>query len=194
MSGLKTRHSIHSIYTMFDPTKTWLGFGNKSGGIVMTAGLESVTGQLWNLDSMQSVGFDYTNARLGLGLGGTVASLVIVAAFNCPNANNLRQIDTSDWGIGVAIGGKWPTLISSLRRYRVLKRVLRLLESSAAVRIGANDIDELRNLGSVLYSTYDVASTASEPKMITLDVPMAGYSVELSAAYSFGTKRINIYP
>ncbi|MEZ0540556.1 hypothetical protein [Fibrella arboris] len=178
---------------VYNPATTWVGIGNKSGGIVMVAGIESVTGRLWNSDTGQGVNFDYTSARLGLGLGGTVASAVIVAAFNCPTPADISTINTSDWGVGLAMGGNLARLLRNVPRYGAMFRLARIL-SGTLTRAARVNLEDLRSLGSVLYTNLDIHTSGEEPKMITIDVPYISASVELSASYSLSTGGINVYP
>ncbi|MEZ0485643.1 hypothetical protein [Fibrella aquatica] len=177
----------------YSPNTTWIGVGNKSGGIVMVAGIESVTGKLWRLDGSQSVSFSYTNARLGLGLGGTVGSAVLVAAFGCPDPATISRINTNDWSVAFSTGSNLAGILRGLPRYGQMLRLARILNSglNRAVRV---DVENLRSLGSVLYTHVDMATANNEPKLITVDLPYLSASVEISASYSLGTGQISVYP
>lgn len=171
----------------FNPAHTWIGVGNKSGGILFIVGMEGTSGRLWNMDNTQYlVDFSIINARIGPGLGGSVAQLVLVAAFNCPSGRELTQADVNDWSVNVALGSRWSSVVRGLRRVPMFMRVVRLLNSSLGRQLGVNQLDEVRNLASYLYSNLDLHKAGSLPKIMSIDVPLAGYGVELSASYSFG--------
>ena len=173
----------------FNPNTTWIGVGNKSGGILFVIGMEGTSGRLWNVGNTRFlVDFSITNARIGAGLGGSVAQLVLVAAFNCPSGRELMQVGVNDWSVNVALGNRWSSVVKGLRRSAICMQAVRILNSSLGKALGANDLDNVRNLASYIFTNFEMHNADSSPKIISIDVPLVGYGVELSASYSFGGK------
>ena len=168
---------------------TWIGIGNKSGGILFVVGMEGTSGRIWNLGNPQMLtDFSITNARFGLGLGGTAAQMVLVVAFNCAHGGDLMKVDVNDWSVNVSLGSKWSAVVSGFKQMPTLMKAARALNTCLKGAVSAEQLDGVRNLASYLYSNLDIASAGSSPKLICLDIPAVGYSVELSAGISTGGK------
>ena len=160
----------------FNPATTWIGIGNKSGGILFVVGMEGTTGRIYNLGNPQYlIDFSIVNARFGLGLGGTVAQAVLVVAFNCAHGGDLKRVDVNDWGVNVSLGGRWAQVARNMSRIPTMMRVIRALNSGVGKALGVNNLDEVRNLASYLYTNLEVRSAGNDPKIIAIDIPAIGY-------------------
>lgn len=169
--------------------RTWLGIGEKTGGVLFVVGMEGTEGVVFNLaNASNRAGFGLLNARVGLGLGGS-AGLVAMCVFNCTNINQLHGTSADDWGVSISLGAKWDKLAKALKNYKFFGTVAKL---GSKVRItDPKDLESIRNSLHYIYNEYDMASMGNVPKVISFDTP-AGVGLELSATYSFGGK-IEIY-
>ena len=164
---------------------TWLGIGEKTGGMLFVVGMEGTEGLVFNIDdTSKRAGFGLLNARLGLGLGGG-AGLIAMCVFNCPNIYSLNGKSNDDWGVNISLGAKWDKVAKALKNYKFFASVVKI---GSKLKISdPKDLDNIRNALHYLYNEYDIASAGGDPKVICFDTP-AGVGLELSATYSFGGK------
>ncbi len=167
---------------------TWLGIGEKTGGIVAVVGIEDTEGMIFNLANPSNrAWFSLVNARIGLGLGGGTG-LVALCVLNCPNIRTIHGTSCDDWGVNISLGGKWDDVIKTLKNLKFFATVAKI---GKHLRITSpKDIENIRNALHYLYNVYD-ATQGSEPKVICFDTPL-GLGLEVSAFYAFGG-RIDIY-
>jgi hypothetical protein len=85
--------------------ETWFGYGIKTGGTLIIAGAEGVSGQLFNLGDHTSSRFAMMSARIGLGLGAGTG-LCAVFVFNAISLWSLHNKTNEDWGVNFSVGGK----------------------------------------------------------------------------------------
>lgn len=170
-------------------SKTWLGIGEKTGGVLFVVGMEGTEGMVFNLANPSSrAGFGLLNARIGIGLGGG-AGLVAMCVFNCPNVYQLDGKANDDWGINISLGAKWDKVAKALKNYKFYSTVVKI---GSKIRItDPKDLDSIRNSLHYIYNEYDIATMDGVPKVICFDTP-AGIGLEVSATYAFGGK-IEIY-
>lgn len=151
-----------------DFNKTWWGFGYKYGGFLVAAGMETTEGFIYNSKSLSwCEKFTLTNVRLGLGLGGGIGA-VAVLAFNAPSLAALDGMEITDWGVNISLGGKISAMFNAMTKSHLL----------------ASDLEDIRNGLHQLYTVYDFASRGSAPKIISFD--LGGLGAELSANYVLG--------
>ncbi len=169
--------------------RTWLGIGEKTGGVLFVVGMEGTEGVVFNLaNASNRAGFGLLNARLGVGLGAS-AGLVAMCVFNCSNINQLHGTSADDWGISISLGAKWDKVAKALKNYKFFTTVAKI---GSKVRItDPKDLESIRNSLHYIYNEYDMATMGNVPKVISFDTP-AGVGLEVSATYSFGGK-IEIY-
>jgi hypothetical protein len=176
----------------FDPSKTWLGVGVKGGGMLFVVGLEEMEGNIWHMASPVRNWFSVMSVRLGLGLGGSIG-LVAICIFNCENAKTrLDKTSLNDWGINVAITGKWSAVAKALKNAGFWGRIAKLglkRGTRLAVADTLENVELLRNDLHLIYNGLDIATSNGEPKVIVIDSP-AGVGLELSVNYSLGTIEI----
>jgi len=170
-------------------SKTWLGVGEKTGGMLFVVGMEGTEGAVFNLDNpARRAGFGLLNARLGVGLGGG-AGLVAMCVFNCPNIYQLTGESNDDWGVNISLGAKWDKVAKALKNYKFFLTVAKI---GSKLRItDPKDLESIRNSLHYIYNEYDIGTMGNTPKVINFDTP-AGVGLEVSATYSFGGK-IEIY-
>lgn len=166
-------------------SKTWLGIGEKTGGMLFVVGMEGTEGGVFNLaNPSNKAWFSLLNARLGVGLGGG-AGLVAMCVFNCPNIYQLNGTSNDDWGINISLGAKWDKVAKALKNYKFFSTVAKI---GSKIRIhNPKDLDSIRNSLHYIYNEYDIATMGGAPKVINFDTP-AGAGLEVSATYSFGGK------
>lgn len=171
----------------FDVNQTWLGIGEKTGGMLFVVGFEGTEGQVWSMSNTNiSYGFSCLAPKLGLGLGGGIG-LVALCIFNCNNPRTqLHNTNLNDWGVNVAIGGKWSTIAKALKGARFYAKIA----SIGAKARHLKHVDDIRNDLHYLYNALDIASAGPEPKVVSLDLPVAA-GLELSASYSLGKIEIS---
>jgi hypothetical protein len=165
--------------------RTWLGIGEKTGGMLFVVGMEGTEGKVFNLaNTSRRANFSLLNARLGLGLGGG-AGLVAMCVFNCPNISSLNGKANDDWGVNISLGAKWDKVAKALKNYKFFKTVIKI---GTKLKINdPKDLDSIRNSLHYLYNEYDMATMEGTPKVINFDTPL-GAGLEVSATYSFGGK------
>jgi hypothetical protein len=172
----------------FDPRKTWMGIGLKTGGTLFVVGMENTEGRMFNIDNPTArYDFSILSARLGLGLGAG-SGLCAVCVFNCDNPMvRLHNTETTDWGVNISLGGQWSKAAKFLKNSRFFVRVSRV--GARLTRLVPAAVEEFRNDLHYLYTTFDIGS-ASGPKMVTIDTP-AGIGLEVSVNYTIG--KLEIY-
>ena len=165
----------------------WIGVGVKGGGTVVVAGMEYLTGKVFNLGDL-SVGnnFQMLSVRLGVGLGGGVGAVVCLV-FNCLNIMNLDETDQDDWGVNIALGPKWDGVVKVLKNYKFFGTLAKFGKHVA--RLHPSDLESVRNSMAYLYTAYDIANSAG-PKLVTIDIPGAGVGAELSVNKTLGKLEI----
>jgi hypothetical protein len=166
-------------------SKTWLGIGEKTGGVLFVVGMEGTEGGVFNLaNPSRRAGFSLLNVRLGLGLGGGIG-LVAMCVFNCSNIWQLNGQSNDDWGVNVSLGGKWDDVAKALKNYKFFTTVAKI---GSKLRLNnPKDIETIRNCLHYIYNEYDIATMGNTPKVISFDTPI-GAGLEVSATYSFGGK------
>ena len=168
----------------FDPDRTWLGIGEKTGGTLFVVGMEGTEGMVFNLGNMSArAGFSLMNVRLGVGLGGGIG-LVALCVFNCDNIWRINNTSADDWGVNLSLGGQWSKIAKGLKNYKFFTTVARV--GAKLRRFVPEDAENLRNSLHYLYNTFDVGAS-SEPKAVMIDTPI-GVGLEASINYSFGGK------
>jgi hypothetical protein len=170
-------------------SRTWLGIGEKTGGVLFVVGMEGTEGAVFNLQNPSvRAGFGLLNARLGLGLGGG-AGLVAMCVFNCTNIYQLNGTSNDDWGVSISLGAKWDKVAKALKNYKFFSTVIKI---GSKLKIhDPKDLESIRNSLHYIYNEYDIATMGDTPKVINFDTPL-GVGLEVSATYSFGGK-IEIY-
>ncbi len=67
-----------------DKYNSWFGYGVKTGATLFVAGVEGMSGHLFNVADFSASKYRMLSARVGLGLGGGTG-LCAVFVFNTPN-------------------------------------------------------------------------------------------------------------
>ncbi len=172
----------------FDLNKTWFGIGEKSGGMLIAAGMEYTTGMVVRGTNLENpIGFSIASARLGLGLGfsgGFVATLI----FNCDNIQRMQNTEVTDWGVSISLGGRWAEIARALRRSETFVELARL---GWRLRGVASRGEQVRNFLHHAYNAYDIGSMNDVPKVVCMDIPMAGAGAEIAVNYSTGRISFN---
>jgi hypothetical protein len=162
---------------------TWIGAGIKGGGTFGFVGMETLEGEVANVGyPTHSHSVNVSSLRLGVGLGGG-AGYVAIIIFNCGNLMNLNETRTTDWSVNIALGEKWDGVAKGLKNRKFFTTIAKV--GTKLLRAAPEDIDNIRNSISYLYSAYDVLGT-SGPKIVTIDIPLAGVGAEISAHYLDG--------
>lgn len=171
----------------FDINQTWLGIGEKTGGMLFVVGFEGTEGKIWNMgNTTASYWFSVIAPKFGLGLGGGIG-LVALCVFNCDNPMvRLNNTKLEDWGVNIALGGKWAALAKALKQARFYAKIAKIGAKARHLK----HAEDLRNDLHYIYNALDIANAGPEPKVVSIDTP-AGAGVELSASYSIGTIEIS---
>lgn len=171
----------------FDVNTTWLGIGEKTGGMLFVVGFEGMEGKVWHMGtSSLSYSMSVTAPKVGVGLGGG-AGLVAVCIFNCDNPLvRLNNTNLNDWGVNISLGGKWKAVAKALMKAGFYARLAKIGARAGKLK----NVDDLRNDLHYIYNTLDIAASDSSPKVVVFDMPV-GYGLELSASYNFG--KLEIY-
>lgn len=170
----------------FDVNTTWLGIGEKTGGMLFVVGMEGTEGKMFNLGNINArCGFSLLNARLGLGLGGGTG-LVALCVFNCDSPiTRINNTPADDWGVNISIGGQWAKIAKALKNYHFFTTVARV--GAKLHGLVPKHSEDIRNAMHYLYNAYDVGSAGAAPKVIAIDTPI-GVGLEVSAVYALGGK------
>lgn len=172
----------------YNNNTSWIGVGEKTGGMLAVAGVEDTEGILMNCgNTTNRTGFGIMSVRIGLGLGASTG-LVVMAVFNCNNIWRINNTQNNDWGVNLSLGENWAKVAKGLKNMGFFSRVARVGANMA--HMGGDSIDEFRNVMHYLYNEMDIATMNSDPKVIVIDTPI-GVGLEASVNYSFGT--ISIY-
>ena len=165
-----------------DYGKTWLGVGEKTGGMLGVVGVEHTTGAICRASNPENPSsFNLTSIRAGLGLGFS-GGLVGVLIFNCQSLSTLNGSNVDDWGVSVALGGQWSRILATLRRSEHFIELARL---GWRIRNIASHSESLRNFAHYAYTLYDIEGSGTSPKIIFFDIPIGG-GVEVSICFTNG--------
>lgn len=168
---------------------SWFGYGIKTGATLVVAGVEGMTGHLWNLGDLTCAGYNMMSVRVGLGLGGGTG-LCAVFVYNTPNLWTLNNTKTTDWGVNMAAGGKWLEFVKLLKKGEYAKKLADIASiTSKAKKMTPDQAENVRNISSYLYTNYDLL-TGSGSRLVAIDIPNAGVGLELSAHYLEGRMEI----
>lgn len=167
----------------FDLNKSWFGVGEKTGAILVAAGVEHTTGLVVRgTNTENAIGYSLTAVRAGLGLGFS-GGLVGLMIFNCDSLQRLQNTEVSDWGVNIAVGGRWSDLVRALRRNEQLIQMARMVWT---IRRFGGHAESIRNILHYAYSTYDFVQTNNTPKVIAFDIPLVSAGAEVSISFSSG--------
>ncbi len=173
---------------------TWIGTGIKYGGMLTGFGYETTNGWMINLATHDIVLFDQQSMKIGLGLGGGVGK-VFVLALNCRNPLHLVQDSFEAQGnvdIAVSLGSRWGEFArGTFRHLRPLMNLGR--ESFRTLAIGAANAGHVRDVGHQVFNAYSVISSGTSPQLICMDIPLAGAAIELSISSSIQKFRMLDY-
>ncbi|MBC7795709.1 MAG: hypothetical protein H7Z37_02420, partial [Pyrinomonadaceae bacterium] len=62
----------------FEVNQTWLGIGEKTGGMLFVVGFEGTEGKIWSMgNTTTSYWFSVMAPKLGLGLGGGIGLVAL---------------------------------------------------------------------------------------------------------------------
>ena len=166
-----------------DNFASWIGTGVKGGGMLGVAGFETMEGVVTNLGYRQhSHSVNVSGARMGFGLGASVGAVALLI-FNCRNLNNMDGTQDADWGINLALGGKWDGVVKGLKQFKFFATMAKLAASPGGKlfkKATPQEIDDLRNAMAYLFTAYDMKSMEGKPKLIAIDIPFAGVGAEVS--------------
>jgi hypothetical protein len=166
--------------------ETWLGIGIKSGGQLLFGGVESISGQFFNLGiASLTPRFTMTSSRWGLGLGGGI-QLSCICVFKLKGIYWLDGREFEDWGVNIDLGGKWKHAAKILEG----KKFFTQIKIASAVGHIITNLDEIRDGMHYLYNLYDFDHNGDHPTL-SFDVPLAGLGLELSAFKTSGTMWID---
>jgi hypothetical protein len=180
-----------------NPRLTWVGVGTKIGGTLIAAGMESITGVVWNMANPNAnTAVSIESARLGPGLGGGIGGCVIFI-FNCPNPFLIDGIPVDDWGFSFSIGAKWSALVKMWRGAGFLNAaadIRKALKATSKLQkmITPGSAEKLKLGANYLWQTYDTVNGDSKPVIVAFDLPVGSYGVELSLSLLRG--RFSILP
>ncbi len=154
--------------------KTWFGYGVKYGGII-GIGAESMDGMIHNAKSPLSwkERFSMTNFRVGLGLGGGIGAIAVLA-FNTPSLAAIAGYYVEDWGVNISVGPNASKLFSAI----------------AKTGFNPEALESIRNGLHYYYSALEIASMNGAPSLIAIDLP-GGWAYEVSLNYTTGTFNID---
>lgn len=166
-----------------DNYASWIGTGVKGGGMLGVAGFETMEGVVTNQGYRQhSHPINVSAVRMGFGLGAS-AGVVALLIFNCRNLLNMNGTQDADWGLNLALGGKWDGVVKGLKQFKFFATMAKVAASPAGKffkKATPKEIDDLRNAMAYLYTAYDMASMSGKPKLIAIDIPFAGVGAEVS--------------
>ncbi len=90
----------------------------------------------------------------------------------------------------MSIGGKWLEFVKLLKNGKYATTLAEIAKlTSKAKKITPGQAEDIRNIGSALYTNYDLHS-GSGSRVVAIDIPSAGVGLELSAHYLEGRMEI----
>ena len=168
--------------------RRWIGVGMKSGGQVAVIGLESTGAFMVNLGNHETFWLRILNARYGPGLGGS-AGAVAVLAWGLIEPYDLHGQEISEWGFNVSVAEKLASgsLKQSLQMFEQLNQLWDSRKGLYNVLDGAMSmISTVEQIKRRLTSFFVMCEAGKRRGVVTIDIPSAGYGVELSAYVTRG--------
>lgn len=164
---------------------TWAGVGTKIGGSLIAAGIESISGVVWNMANPNlNLPIAIESARLGPGLGGGIGGSAIFI-FNCASPFTIDGTDIEDWGFNFSIGPKWSALVKLLRGAGYLEAaadIRRAMKVTSKLQKGISpkNYEKLKLGTNYVWQSYDAAQGKSKPLIVAFDLPVGSYGLEIS--------------
>jgi hypothetical protein len=173
----------------------WLGFGVKSGGQLVVAGVESVTAFVMCLGDLETFDLEIVSSRWGPGLGGGIGAVAVLGfGFSVPY--ELHRQDVNDWGINVAFDEKLisKSVVQSIEASKPfidsfkngVYQAPKLLKTTAFKH--AAELMHVRNLLHTLYGAFEASKRNG---IVVLELPVLNAGLELSAFLTRGTMYVS---
>ncbi len=191
-------------------TNVWFGFSIDFGGHAVVYGRNTLYAWMYSMDTFErQFRIESERNRFGPGLGGGVGvSFIMINGLARPR--QLHGERQTAWDFQLSIGGRWGDLIKSFDKYRGLQQALRRADqgSDAASRGVRAMRDFLRNNHETLTQlskgewnnirkrlveygdALDMAANQSEPRIVSMGIPIPGIQLEISGYYQSGSMRI----
>jgi hypothetical protein len=171
----------------YAPFRRWLGFGVKTGGQLLVAGVESVTAYMVNIGTGETFDLQIISSRWGLGLGGS-RGVVAVLGFGIVVPDEWNGRSLNDWSFNVALT---ESLISksAIEALHSAKHFLNLYKGEHAARSANHrerafkDIGYFEQIRNGLNATFARMETIKGRGLVVLDLPLLGAHFELSDAF-----------
>ncbi len=165
-----------------DPGKVsgiWFGIGGKEGGQFFLVGKETAVIKMWSWDSMDdSFWMSFDGWRLGPGLGGSIGTVVvIITCLVHPRDLQGEIIGGADFN--ASLGEKWDSFLKPLKEAKELTR----LGKAAKGLLTVAQWEKMRDLVKDAISAAGIKTAGYAPQVVVLDVPGAGWGLEISAFY-----------
>lgn len=165
---------------------TWIAVATKIGGQLVWIGGEFTKGTMVNLQNTHwRYDFQLNSFRTGPGLG-ISAGYVVVFFFNCTSPWEVHETSFEDWGLNIAILGKWKEVLKTLGHLELYTTVGRI---GVHMAVGLHDADILRNAAHTLSTAFDIGKFNNQPTIISLDLPL-GLGAEISWVNIYGKVKI----
>ncbi|HVM86772.1 MAG TPA: hypothetical protein VMT76_01200 [Puia sp.] len=159
----------------------WIGVVVKTGGTLFLAGTESLTGYIVRSDQIADPSSYYGctafGIRLGPGLGGSVG-ISLLGVFNAQFYTQVHKVDLGGPSLTVSA-------VEKIGRIPIKKEEYEILEAFAKgvkVAENKNKLNYITNLANNIMGSFDAYD--GHPAGIIVDVPYAGWGIELSAVWN----------
>jgi heme/copper-type cytochrome/quinol oxidase subunit 1 len=175
--------------------ETYIGVATKAGGMIM-AGIDGMAGRVYNLANPgYNVAFTMTNIKVGLGAGGGIGT-VLVVAYHIRKLRDLEKTNQGwDWGVGLDVGAfKGKALASAISNHEGLATVVKLAKKISMGQPNPDLVGEdLTKMRLVAHQIYNVGKLGQNgPEMLCFDLPVGGAGLEVSFSFSYPLEGVKI--
>ncbi len=149
----------------------WAGLGKGHSGDLFIVGAHDLTGMIYNmgdeLPNVRNAMLNINGYKLGLGLGGSVGA-VFILAHGYDTSSEMQGV-SGGWDFDIAIMAK---LGDFLKGVRDLRDTVNTIQKYKKMRYLTENL--IKNMG------------VTEPGIYTIPIPLAGVGVHLWGGYKFG--------
>jgi len=157
----------------------WAGVAKSHSGDLFVVGAHDLTGMIYNLGDnppdVRNVLLNINGYKLGLGLGGSIGA-VFVVAYGYPTARSMVGV-TGSGDFDIAIGVKLGDFLKGLR---FLGKAIDTLDKYKKIRYITENI--LKNVV--------INSPSENSGIITIPIPLVGAGIHLWGGFKFGDVNI----
>ena len=191
-------------------TNVWFGFSVDFGGHAVVYGRNTMYAWMYSMDSFgRQFRIESERNRFGPGLGGGAGvSFIMINGLARPG--QLQGERQTAWDFQLSLGGRWGDLLKSANKYRSIRHALRRADQGSdassrgiramreflrnnhetLTRLSEGDWNDIRKRLVEAGDAVDMARNQSEPRIVSMGIPIPGIQLEISGYYQSGRMRI----